>query len=66
MTELTALQNAADNIGATVHEKYQEDKRKTLKKYFLTTDGTSISPVLDYEQLNCFILGCIKWKELSK
>lgn len=64
-TELQALQNFADKFGLTVHENQRQDKRKTVKKYFVTKDKTSISPVLGYEQLNCFLLGwnnCIKAK----
>ena len=59
-TELQALQNAGNNVGLVIHEKYQEDKRRTVNKYFATLDGISISPVLDYENLNYFILGYIK------
>lgn len=60
MTEISALENAVRSVGINglaVHEKYQEDKRKTAKMYFLTYNGTSISPVLDYENMNHFILG---------
>ena len=60
MTEIQALQNAATAIGLTIHEKYQDDKRKTVKKYFATKGGVSVSPVLDYENLNMFLLGWIK------
>ena len=57
MKEIEALQNAGNNVGLVIHEKYQEDKRRTVNKYFATLDGISISPVLDYENLNYFILG---------
>lgn len=60
MKEIEALQNAGNNVGLVIHEKYQEDKRRTVNKYFATLDGISISPVLDYENLNYFILGYIK------
>jgi hypothetical protein len=63
MTELQSLQNAADNVTigtATVHKHYFEDRRKTTNKYFLTINGTSCSPILDYEQMNHFILGMLK------
>ena len=62
MTELEALQNHANYFqNLSVREKFQEDKRKTTKKYFLVDEitGKSISPVLDYEQLNHFILGMV-------
>ncbi len=60
MKEIEALQNAGNNVGLVIHEKFQEDKRRTVNKYFATLDGISISPVLDYENLNYFILGYIK------
>jgi len=63
MTEIQALQNAADKIGLTVHEKWQEDKRKTLKKYFAQKGQVTVSPVLDYENLNHFLLGWIIAKQ---
>ena len=55
---------ARDNVGLVIHEKYQEDKRRTVNKYFATLDGISISPVLDYENLNHFILGFSKAKSI--
>ena len=59
-TEKESLQNAANQVELLIHEKYQDDKRKTKKMYFATKNGFSVSPVLDYEQLNHFILGWIK------
>ncbi len=59
-TEKESLQNAANQVGLLVHEKYQDDKRKTIKMYFATKNGFFVSPVLNYEQLNHFILGWIK------
>ena len=67
MTELQALQNAVSNFpGLQIHEKYFEDKRKTTKKYFLHNHitGETISPVLDYENINHFILGVSKAKKM--
>ena len=63
MTELNALENAVISSkldGLTVHEKYTQDKRKSIKMYFLTLHGASISPVMDYENTNHFILGLSK------
>lgn len=57
MTEHEALQNAANSLELFVHEKHNEDKRKTVKKFFLTQSGTTVSPTLDYENMNHFILG---------
>lgn len=63
--ELTALQNAANNIEAFIHVQHQPDKRKTISKYFATINGVSISPVLPYNEMNCFLLGWIKCNSLS-
>ena len=71
ITELQALQNAVDYHNLTdlkIHEKYFEDKRKTTKMYFLHNEktGETISPVLDYENLNHFIHGYTKAFETYK
>jgi hypothetical protein len=60
MNELESLQNAATNLGLKVHEKWTHDKRRKVKRFYLTLNGSSISPVLDYSNLNHFILGF--WK----
>lgn len=66
-TEIAALKNAVEYLklnGLDVLEHYTQDKRKTNKKYFLSLNGTCQSPVLGYEQMNHFILGMIKMKQL--
>jgi len=66
MEEIQALQNAADSVqlsGLQVHEKIFEDKRKS-KKYFLQYGSRTLSPVLDYSNMNSFIFGIIRAKEL--
>lgn len=65
ITELEALQNAANVIGLQVKEYIQNDKRKSIKKYFLLNDIGTVSPVLDYENMNHFILGWINCKKFS-
>lgn len=63
MTELQALQNALNYTelpGLTVHEKQYEDKRKKVKMYFVQLNKTTISPTLNYENMNSFILGFIR------
>ena len=57
MTEIEALQNAGNVSGLIIHEWIHDDKRKTIKKYFAQKGGTTVSPTLDYEQLNHFLLG---------
>jgi len=47
-TEIQSLQNAANLIGLTIHEKFNEDKRKTAKMYFATKNGTTVSPTLNF------------------
>ena len=64
MAEFLALKNAADNItGATIQQKDVEDRRKTIPKYFITIMGTTISPVLDYDKMNHFLLGFLRAQE---
>lgn len=64
-TEIESLQNAVDEIGLTIHEKFQDDKRKSVKKYFAQRGNETVSPVLDYEQLNHFLLGWIKCLKIT-
>ena len=59
-TELESLQNAANRIGLTIHKRFTDDKRKTVKMYFAQKGNETVSPTLDYEQLNHFLLGWTK------
>lgn len=64
MNEIQALQNAADDLGIIIHEQPQEDKRRSIKKYFATLNGVGISPsAIDYDQMNHFLLG---WRNAVK
>lgn len=63
MREIEALQNAANDLGLVIIAKFEQDKRKTIGKYFATLNGTCVSPVLDYNQLNSFLLG---WRNSLK
>lgn len=63
MKEIQSLQNALNSTeiqGLTIHEKIHEDKRRKVKKYFIQLNGTTYSPVLDYQNMNHFILGFLK------
>ena len=63
MTQLEALHNAVRStavMGLKVYEKYSEDKRKTVKKYFLELGNETISPTLNYDNMNHFIWGYSK------
>ena len=65
--QLEALTNAANSTGLPdlkVFEQCLQDKRKTVAKYFLKLGKTLISPVLDYDNMNHFILGFIRAKKL--
>lgn len=65
ITEFQALQNAANSLnieGLIIHERQPNDKRNTVKKYFLQHGGRTISPNLDYDQMNHFILGMNQMK----
>jgi hypothetical protein len=57
MIEIQALQNFGDNLNIKIQEYNNMDKRKTIKKYIALINGMSISPQLDYEQMNHFLLG---------
>ena len=63
MSQLQSLQNFGDQFNMKIVEYWTRDKRKTVKKYFATIKGTSVSPVLNYDQLNCFLIG---WSNAQK
>jgi hypothetical protein len=55
--ELTALQNFANNFkDLKVKLFFMEDQRKKTK-FILTKNDTSISPPLNYDNMNNFLLG---------
>lgn len=60
MIELESLQNIANVLDLTIYEKFTQDNRQTIKKYFAQKGIETVSPVLDYNQLNHFLLGWIK------
>jgi hypothetical protein len=63
-TEIQALQNAANDLNLTIYEKPTQDKRKTVKMYFANRGNETVSPNLDYENLNHFLLGwrnCVRY-----
>ena len=66
--QLEALNNALNYFGLKniiLHEKQYSDKRKKVSKFFLQDGAKTISPVLDYNEMNCFILGMGVVKELT-
>ena len=55
-----ALENALNSFGLnnlTIYPKISEDKRKKKPKFFLNNGFKTISQVLDYENMNYFIMG---------
>ena len=59
-TQLEALNNAVSYFGlknVILHEKQYSDNRKKVSKFFLQQGENRISPVLDYNEMNHFILG---------
>ena len=59
-TQLDALNNSLNYFGfknINLHEKQYSDKRKKVSKFFLQQGAKTISPVLNYNEMNCFILG---------
>lgn len=60
---LESLQNAANSVklsGLQVYHRHFEDRRKQTPMFYLCLNGATISPVLDYQNLNHFILGFSK------
>ena len=67
-TQLEALNNAVSYFGlknVILHEKQYNDKRKKVSKFFLQDGAKIISPVLDYNEMNYFILGMGAMKKLT-
>ena len=67
-TQLEALNNALNYFGLKniiVHEKQYNDKRKKVSKFFLQQGVKTISPVLTYNEMNCFILGMNEMQNLT-
>ena len=67
-TQLEALNNALNYFGfknINLHEKQYSDKRKKVSKFFLQQGAKTISPVLNYNEMNCFILGMSTMQNLT-
>ena len=63
-----ALENMLNSFGLTnltVYPKISEDKRLKTPKFFLNNGFKTISPVLDFEKMNCFILGIGASKKIN-
>ena len=59
-TKIEALNNAVSYFGlknVILHEKQYSDKRRKVSKFFLQQGPETISPILDYNEMNHFILG---------
>lgn len=63
ITELEALQNAANDLNLTIYERPTQDKRKTVKLYFAAQGQYTVSGNIDYDQMNHFLLG---WRKANK
>ena len=67
-TQLDALNNALNYFGfknINLYEKQYSDKRKKVSKFFLQQGDNRISPVLDYNEMNHFILGMGAMQKLT-
>lgn len=63
----TALENHLSCIGNNklkIHQHISTDKRKTTAKFFIQNGSHTLSPALKYEELNLFILGMTRAKQL--
>ena len=66
--QMEALQNALNYFGlenVILHEKQYSDKRKKVSKFFLQQGAKTISPVLNYNEMNNFILGMDAMQKLT-
>ena len=66
--QIEALQNALQYLGLkniNLHEKQYNDKRKKVSKFFLQQGLETISPVLDYNEMNHFIFGMGTMQKLT-
>mgnify|MGYP000231557658 CR=1 FL=1 len=67
-TKIEALNNAVSYFGlknVILHKKQYIDKRKKVSKFFLQYGAETISPVLDYNEMNHFILGMGTMQKLT-
>ena len=67
-TQLEALNNSISYFGLKniiLHEKQYSDKRKKVSKFFLQYGAKMISPLLDYNEMNHFILGMVTMQKLT-
>ena len=67
-TKLEALNNGLSYFGlknVILHEKQYSDKRKKVSKFFLQQGAKTISPELDYNEMNHFILGMGTMQKLT-
>ena len=68
ITQLEALNNALQYLGLkniNLHEKQYNDKRKKVIRFFLQDGAKTISPVLNYNEMNHFILGMGEMQRLT-
>ena len=66
--QMEALENMLNSFGLTnltIHPKISEDKRLKTPKFFLNFGFQTISPVLSYENMNCFIMGIGAHKRIN-
>ena len=67
-TQLDALNNSLSYFGfknINLRQKQYSDKRKKVSKFFLQQGAKTISPVLDYNEMNHFILGMATMQNLN-
>ena len=67
-TQFDALNNSLSYFGfknINLYEKQYSDKRKKVSKFFLQQGSKTISPVLNYNEMNNFILGMRTMQNLT-
>ena len=66
--QMEALENMLNSFGLTnltIYPKLSVDKREKKPKFFLNFGFQTISPVLSYENMNCFIMGMGASKKIN-
>ena len=66
--QMEALENILNSFGLTnltLYPKIPEDKREKKPKFFLNFGFQTISPILTYQEMNCFIMGIGASKKIN-
>lgn len=57
INEFESLKTFGDNLGLVIEIKVVDDGAENVEMYYVSLNGDMVSPVLDYDQMNHFLLG---------